>query len=329
MELRYKEYYDIKGKEEHNCKLCGFYYSHNRALSTHLQFKHKDYTTQTYYDKFYKIEDEGKCVICGKPTKFFNLMKGYLDCCCKSCSHKTEHFKTSYNASIATRTEEEIKEWRNASKNKIRNNSSTGRCISDKEALKRKQQSIKHLKEIIEKGNCTFIDYEMDSNNIKVAKVKFKCNKCGNEYTRIRAGLDRRNREHNYGLCPICCLKTISKPERELAEYISSIYKGNILRNDRTYLNGNELDIVLPELKIAFEFDGTFWHMDSRLFKATDINPVRNLTAENIWKFDADKILNCDKIGIKLYRIKEYDWNCNQDNIKANISNIVHENLIK
>ena len=54
MKLRYKKYYTINGIEEHNCKLCGFEYDENRSLSTHLQFKHKDYTTQKYYDEFYK-----------------------------------------------------------------------------------------------------------------------------------------------------------------------------------------------------------------------------------------------------------------------------------
>ena len=44
MKLRYKKYYTINGIEEHNCKLCGFEYDENRSLSTHLQFKHKDYT---------------------------------------------------------------------------------------------------------------------------------------------------------------------------------------------------------------------------------------------------------------------------------------------
>lgn len=56
MKLRYKKYYTINGIEEHNCKLCGFEYDENRSLSTHLQFKHKDYTTQKYYDEFYKKE---------------------------------------------------------------------------------------------------------------------------------------------------------------------------------------------------------------------------------------------------------------------------------
>lgn len=145
----------------------------------------------------------------------------------------------------------------------------------------------------------------MDSNNIKVARVKFRCNKCGNEYIRTRCGLDRRNRDKNYNLCTNCSPKNNSKPEKELADYISSIYKGNIRRNDRFFLKGNELDIVLPKLKLAFEFDGIFWHMDSRFYKPSDINPKTNHSAQDIWNFDIEKIKKCADIGITLIRIKE------------------------
>ena len=327
MKLRYKKYYTINGIEEHNCKLCGFEYDENRSLSTHLQFKHKDYTTQKYYDEFYKKENEGICEVCGKPTKFFNLMNGYLKCCSKSCSHKTEHFRKSYSKSIADKSEEEKEKWHKTSQDKIREKSSTGRCITDEVALKRKQQSINHLKEIVEKCNCTFIDYEMDSNNIKVARVKFRCNKCCNEYNKTRCGLDRRNREQNYNICPNCSPKNNSKPEKEVADYIASIYKGNIRRNDRFFFMFNELDIVLPNLKLSFEFVGIFWHMDSRFYKPSDINPKTNHSAQDIWNFDIEKIKRCADIGITLIRIKEYDWIYNNETVKNNINQILNEHI--
>lgn len=52
--------------------------------------------------------------------------------------------------------------------------------------------------------------------------------------------------------CPECG-KHISKSkgEIELCEYIKSIYKGNIISNDRIQLNGKELDVYLPELRLG------------------------------------------------------------------------------
>lgn len=327
MKLRYKKYYTINGIEEHKCKLCGFIYDENRSLSTHLQFKHKDYTTQKYYDEFYKKENEGKCEVCGKPTKFFNLMKGYLKCCSKSCSHKTDHFRKSFSESITNKSEEEIISWRNGTRDKIRSQSSYNKCITDEEVKRRNKQSLQNLKEIVEKCNCTFLDYEYGNNNLIINRVLFQCNKCGNSYSRLRACLDRRNREKNYNLCPNCSPKNNSKPEKELADYIASIYKGNIRRNDRFILKGNELDIVLPNLKLAFEFDGIFWHMDSRFYKPSDINPKTNHSAQDIWNFDKEKIKKCADIGITLIRIKEYDWVCDNENVKNNINQILNEHI--
>ena len=33
-----------------------------------------------------------------------------------------------------------------------------------------------------------------------------------------------------------------------------------ILPNDRTILEGKEIDILLPEINIGFEYDGIYWH---------------------------------------------------------------------
>ncbi len=67
--------------------------------------------------------------------------------------------------------------------------------------------------------------------------------------------------------CPICDnQKTVSIGEKEIANYIKSIYDGKIIENDRTQIinpkTGNylELDIFLPELNKAIEYNGKYWH---------------------------------------------------------------------
>ena len=54
-----------------------------------------------------------------------------------------------------------------------------------------------------------------------------------------------------------------SNHEVELGDFIASIVgEENIIRNDRTVLEGNELDVYVPFKNIAFEFDGLFWHSE-------------------------------------------------------------------
>lgn len=54
--------------------------------------------------------------------------------------------------------------------------------------------------------------------------------------------------------------------EDEIYEHIvSQLGKDKVIRNDKTILDGKEIDIFVPEKKIGFEFDGIRWH--SELFK--------------------------------------------------------------
>jgi hypothetical protein len=81
--------------------------------------------------------------------------------------------------------------------------------------------------------------------------------------------------------------------ENELFEFIRSLYDGPMERHTKTVLNQNrQLDIYLPEKRIAFEYNGVYWH--SELFKAKD--------------YHQSKSLECISKGIRLFHIWEDDW---------------------
>lgn len=92
-----------------------------------------------------------------------------------------------------------------------------------------------------------------------------------------------------------------SFPEIEITNFIKTIYDGSIITNIRTIITPYELDIYLPDLKFAIEFDGTFWHT----------------------KDEKHKNILCNKLGIDLIHIWEEDWVFNRnevlDMIKENI----------
>jgi len=98
--------------------------------------------------------------------------------------------------------------------------------------------------------------------------------------------------------------KGISQSEKQLVEFIKQIYHKEIILNDNTLLSGKEIDIYIPELKLAIEFNGTYYHSD--LFKK-DKNYHLNKTKE------------CNKLGIKLIHIWDSDWIYNQNIIKSMI----------
>jgi len=79
---------------ELTCAICGAVLkgTNNAHVSAvmrkHLKREHKIYEPRIYYDRFVKKENEGKCPVCGKETKFNGLMSGYEQYCGSSCYQK-------------------------------------------------------------------------------------------------------------------------------------------------------------------------------------------------------------------------------------------------
>lgn len=69
------------------CKLCNSEIKNSLGLSSHLHNKH-NISVKDYCDKFEKKETEGRCVVCGKTTKFISFDKGYARVCGYQCSYK-------------------------------------------------------------------------------------------------------------------------------------------------------------------------------------------------------------------------------------------------
>lgn len=91
--------------------------------------------------------------------------------------------------------------------------------------------------------------------------------------------------------CPHCA-KLTSNQEKSLLDFIKSIYNGPIIENERTLIYPQELDIYLPEKKLAFEYNGTFWH--SARYKDS--------------KYHYNKSKACEEAGVRLIHIYEYEW---------------------
>ena len=170
--------------------------------------------------------------------------------------------------------------------------------------------------------NPNILDYDGE-------KCTYKCPVCG-EITYFGLQFLCRRLKWNIDLCSNCVPKAgISNLEKNLLNYIKEIYSGEIIENDKNVIKPKELDIVLPELKLAFEFDGKYWHMDSRIFDETDYNSVKGKTAKEVWEYDNQKIKLCEDVGYKLIRIKEIDWVNDNINIKKFIKQTINSEIIK
>lgn len=139
-------------------------------------------------------------------------------------------------------------------------------------------------------------------NRKSLDEFEFKCRKCGKIFSsRIHNGTIRR--------CPICYSSvTTSGSEQEIFDFISNNYSGLIIRKDRTVLDGKELDFYLPNLKLAIEFDGLYWH--------SELNGIDK-------KYHISKTRHCEDKGIQLLHIFEDEWENKQEIVKSKLLSLI------
>jgi hypothetical protein len=169
------------------------------------------------------------------------------------------------------------------------------RCpICQKKISSDKQRhSYEYIKSFIESKNNHLLSENYYNSH---RKLSIKCPK--NHIFNMSFNCFKRRQR-----CPICVYeKQRSSAEIEILEYIKNIYNGIIIPNDRTQiinpLTGYnlELDIWLPEISKAIEYNGTYWHNE----KYQKIK-------------DKLKIEKCKQKGIQLLIIDEKEWMKNKD----------------
>jgi very-short-patch-repair endonuclease len=95
-----------------------------------------------------------------------------------------------------------------------------------------------------------------------------------------------------------------STGEREVRDFVNQYYK--TINNSRKIIPPYEIDIYIPELKLAIEYNGDYWHSFSNMIKKDKI-----------------KEKYCHTKGITLYIIKESEWKNNKTTIKDKLKTLL------
>ena len=146
-------------------------------------------------------------------------------------------------------------------------------------------------------------DNDIDMDCIKSVSYKkrliWECPECGGKWARsIRTMIERPR-------CLVCSKEygSTSIGEREVLHYIRSIVdeEKSVISNDRDTI-GKELDIYIPDLHLAIEFNGLYWH--------TEEHGKDRSYHHNKWK-------QCRDQGIQLITIWEDEWRDKKDIVKS------------
>ena len=210
---------------------------------------------------------------------YINTTKN-IRCYCKKCGHE---FYRSYNSFMNPKANTE---------------EPCPKCNKEKISQERTKTNDKFIEDM---NNLYGVGkYELLGDYTKSReKVSIKCNDCGRTFT-----IEANSFLQGHG-CPYHNCNSSTK-EKEIAEYIKDITNCDIHTNDRTVLDGKELDIYVPERKIAIEFDGIFWHNEN--------NKANN--------YHLEKTEDCEKNGIRLIHIFEDEWLKKKDIWKSMLNNI-------
>lgn len=102
-----------------------------------------------------------------------------------------------------------------------------------------------------------------------------------------------------------------SKMENSLRDYIRSLG----FETKKGYVGGTrpgELDIVVKEKNIAFEFNGAYWHCDRDERMPTD--------------YHLNKTIGCKNQGLRLIQIFDFEWKNRKNQVKSYIKSALGKN---
>ena len=95
-----------------------------------------------------------------------------------------------------------------------------------------------------------------------------------------------------------------SYSEKELVDFVKSIYSDEIMENTKRIIPPKELDIYIPQKNLAIEFNGVHWHDENHVDKNY------HLTKTNM----------CNEKGIDLIHVFEDDWLYKKEIVKSMIA---------
>ena len=219
---------------------------------------------------------------------------------CKVSSSLIKFYKDNPNKK--TEISSRNKKWCENNKDKL---SEFGKNHSD--CLKSKRLSL-----ISNNDVSTFLEVLHPSQkesflngNIKsLDEVLVRCSICGEYESRTFNNVWRlEDCRFKNGRTPVCakCLASMfsSSCEDVIANFISTFYNGECIRNSRNIIAPLELDLYYPEKKIAIEYNGNYWHNEDQ--KSND--------------YHYNKFKLCYDTGITLVSIFEKDWDALKENI--------------
>lgn len=174
--------------------------------------------------------------------------------------------------------------------------------IKEKQKITRKEHFIESKLDEISKNLNIYPLFSKESFSTVDQYYKWICHNCLSEFF---DDID----DGRFPKCPTCNPR--SEYQQEIENYI--LNKGIAIKiNDRTVLNGKEIDIFIPELKIGFEYHSFYHHSE--------------LSGNKNPKYHFEKFKLAREKDIKLFQIYEDEWTNKKEIVKSRIDHVLNLN---
>lgn len=176
-------------------------------------------------------------------------------------------------------------------------------AISGKKSKEEKEASRSYMLPRIEQSGLDLLS------SLSEKVFDLKCQTCNHHFTRWSSSfIDSKWKTK---ICNQCFpVSPVSAAEADIAQYVRTLTE-NVVVSDRQTLARLELDIVLPDHKVAIEYCGIYWHSE--------------LAGKNK-TYHRNKLDLCTNKGIRLITIFEDEWIANRDIVKSMIANLLGSN---
>ena len=262
----------------------------NIPTNTYQRKKYEQLNGMKWYEEYFDIievdeKPKRKCGLCNWETNDIDNKSGCF----------TNHIESSHNIGI----DEYLTQFPKDIKYHLSYNKKLDRDI---ELLKEENFVICQLCNNKMKGISN--THLKNKHNISVEeyKLKFPNSKIVSESTSNI--LSELIKETNINFQPTWT----SKGETEIKEFIEGLgfetYKGK----NRKLLEGKEIDLIIPSVKIAIEYNGLYYHTE-------------NMGKNSVYHLN--KTLACNQLGYKLIHIFEDEWVVNKELVKSKLKHIL------
>lgn len=279
------------------CKICNDEFDSLQGLSHHLKSKHNIISNKEkkiYYDNYIKDKNEGKCLTCGKSTNYIGFGPGYRKYCSHSCVFLNKDSLNKYKNTMKEKYGFEHYFQNQETQDKIHQTDGykNRKCSwSDQNTINKLSEIRKTKIELFEKeNNCTqykkitakynsTVWYKLKLPKMILGRDKF----IENKYLQT---IDNYMKEYNKHKAPT------SIAEKQIVTFIKSFYTKEVVENSRKIIKPLELDIYLPDINLAIEYNGTWFH---------------SYNAGTSKNYHINKSKRCRNLGIRLIHIYEFE----------------------